>query len=92
MLSNPLPILVISAVLSALTGSKFRIDLCDIPLFVLGVFLGSLMWSPILVATASLITPVLQRGHLPLINRICGAVIFFSGLLMGVAQLVAHSM
>ena len=47
MLSNPLPILVISAVLSALTGSSSRIGLCDIPLFVLGVFLGSLVWSPI---------------------------------------------
>jgi threonine/homoserine/homoserine lactone efflux protein len=92
MLSNPLPILVISAVLSALTGSSFRIDLCDIPLFVLGVFLGSLVWSPILATAASLISPVLQHGHLPLINRICGGAIFFCGLFLGIAPLVAYSL
>jgi arginine exporter protein ArgO len=49
-------------------------------------------WSPILVTASSLISPVLQPGHLTLINRVCGAVIFFCGLLLGVAPLVAPSM
>ena len=92
MLSNPLPILVISAALSAVTGGQLRIYLVDIPLFALGIFLGSLLWSPILVTAATLISPVLQPGHLTLINRVCGAVIFFCGFLLGVAPLVAPSM
>ena len=91
MLSNPLPILVISAALSAFPGGRLRIDLFDIPLFALGIFLGSLLWSPILVTASSLIRPVLQPGHLALINRICGAVIFCCGLLLGIAPLMAHS-
>ena len=91
MLSNPLPILVISAAMSAVPGGKLRIELFDIPLFMLGIFLGSLLWSPILVTASSLISPVLQPGHLALINRICGAVILCCGLLLGVAPLIAHS-
>lgn len=92
MLSNPLPFLVISAALSAFTGSKHQIDLLDIPLFAFGIFLGSLLWSPILLTASALISPVLQPGHLTLINRVCGAVIFFCGFWLGVAPLVAPSM
>lgn len=92
MLSNPLPILVISAALSAVTGGQLRIDLVDIPLFALGIFLGSLLWSPILVTASRLVSPVLQPGHLTLLNRVCGAIFFFCGLLLGAAPLVAHSM
>jgi threonine/homoserine/homoserine lactone efflux protein len=92
MLSNPLPILVISAALSAISGGKLRIGLFDIPQFALGMFLGSLLWSPIVVTASSLISPLLRPGHLTLINRVCGAVIFFCGLLLGIAPLVAHSM
>jgi threonine/homoserine/homoserine lactone efflux protein len=92
MLSNPLPILAISAVLSAASGSRLRIDLYDIRLFALGVFLGSLMWSPILMAAASLMNPVLDQGRLPLINRVCGAALFICGLFLGIAPLLASSM
>jgi threonine/homoserine/homoserine lactone efflux protein len=92
MLSNPLPILVISAALSSIPGGKLWIGLFDIPLFALGVFLGSLLWSPILVTASSLISPMLRPGHFRLINRVCGAAIFFCGLLLGVAPLVTHSM
>ena len=92
MLSNPLPILVIGAALSAFAGSKLQIDFIDIPLFAFGIFLGSLLWSPILLTASTLISPVLQPGHLTLINRVCGVVIFFCGFLLGVAPLVAPSM
>jgi threonine/homoserine/homoserine lactone efflux protein len=92
MLSNPLPILVISAALSAVTGGQLRIDRVDIPLFALGIFLGSLLWSPILVTASILINPVLQPGHLTLLNRVCGAILFPCGLLLGAAPLVAPSM
>ncbi len=49
-------------------------------------------WSPILLTASTLISPVLQPGHLTQINRVCGAVIFFCGFLLGVAPLVAPSM
>jgi threonine/homoserine/homoserine lactone efflux protein len=91
MLSNPLPILVISAALSAISGGRLRMDLMDVPLFAMGLFLGSLLWSPILVGVSSLIGPMLQPGHLTLINRACGAVIAFCGLLLGVAPLLAQA-
>ena len=91
MLSNPLPILVISAALSAVTVGRLRIGLFDIPLFALGVFLGSLLWSPILVTASSLISPLLQPRHLTLINRVCGAAIVCCGLALGAGSLLAHS-
>lgn len=90
MLSNPLPILVISAALSAITVGRLRIGIFDIPLFALGVFMGSLLWSPILVSACSRVSPLLQPGHLTLINRVCGAVIIACGLLVGAAPWVAH--
>jgi threonine/homoserine/homoserine lactone efflux protein len=92
MLSNPLPILVIGAAVSGLTGGKFAIGLFDIPLFAFGIFLGSLLWSPVLLTASSLIRPVLQPGHRTWINRVCGALLFFCGLMLSVAPLVAHSM
>jgi threonine/homoserine/homoserine lactone efflux protein len=91
MLSNPLPILVISAALSAMTGGKLRIDFSDIPIFALGLFVGSLLWSPIIVTASALVSPMLQPKHLMLINRICGAFIVGCGLALGAASLAAPS-
>jgi threonine/homoserine/homoserine lactone efflux protein len=92
MLSNPLPILVIGAALSGITGGMLAIGLLDILMFAFGIFLGSLLWSPILLTASSLIRPVLQPGHRARINRVCGALLFFCGLVLSVAPLVAHSM
>jgi threonine/homoserine/homoserine lactone efflux protein len=90
MLSNPLPILVISAALSAISGGKLQISLFDIPQFALGLFLGSLLWAPVLVTASSRISPMLQPEHFAQINRVCGAAIFFCGLLLGAAPLWVH--
>jgi threonine/homoserine/homoserine lactone efflux protein len=92
MLSNPLPVLVISAALSAISGGKLRMGFMDVPLFAMGLFLGSLLWSPILVGVSSLIGPLLRPRHLGLINRACGAIIAGCGLLLGAAPLMAPSM
>jgi threonine/homoserine/homoserine lactone efflux protein len=92
MLSNPLPILVISAALSAMTGGKLRIDFSDIPLFALGLFVGSLLWSPIIFIASALVSSMLQPKHLMLINRICGTVIVGCGLALGAAWLVMPAM
>jgi threonine/homoserine/homoserine lactone efflux protein len=92
MLSNPLPILVISAALSGLTGESLGIDFTDIPRFALGLFLGSLLWSPLLVNASSWIRPMIQPQHLALVNRVCGALIVCCGLALGAASLAAYSM
>ncbi|MCU0593820.1 MAG: LysE family translocator, partial [Desulfobacterales bacterium] len=65
MLSNPFPILVISAALSAVTAGRPGSAFADIPLFALGLFLGSLLWSPLLVGASSWIRDPsnLRRRH-----------------------------
>jgi threonine/homoserine/homoserine lactone efflux protein len=92
MLSNPLPILVISAALSGITGDSLGIAFTDIPRFALGLFLGSLLWSPLLVNASSWIRPMIQPQHLALVNRVCGALIVCCGLALGAASLAAYSM
>jgi threonine/homoserine/homoserine lactone efflux protein len=92
MLSNPFPILVISAALSALTSGRPGSAFPDIPLFALGLFLGSLLWSPFLVGASSWIRRMIQPDLLRLIHRICGAVIAGCGLMLGAASLAAASM
>jgi threonine/homoserine/homoserine lactone efflux protein len=92
MLSNPFPILVISAALSALTAGRPGSAFPDIPLFAFGLFLGSLLWSPLLVGASSWIRRMIQPDLLRLIHRICGAVIAGCGLMLGAASLAAASM
>jgi threonine/homoserine/homoserine lactone efflux protein len=92
MLSNPFPILVISAALSALTAGRPGSAFPDIPLFAFGLFLGSLLWSPLLVGASAWIRRMIQPDHLRLIHRICGAVIAGCGLALGAASLAAGPM
>ena len=83
---------VISAALSVISGGGLGIGFSDIPLFALGLFLGSLLWSPFLVSASSWISTMIQPQHLSLINRACGAVIVGCGLALAAASLVAPSM
>jgi threonine/homoserine/homoserine lactone efflux protein len=92
MLSNPLPILVISAALSAVTAGRPGGAIADIPLFALGLFLGSLLWSPLLVGASSWVRRMIQPDHLRLIHRICGAVIAGCGLMLGAVSLASSSL
>lgn len=92
MLSNPFPILVISAALSALTAGRPGSAFPDIPLFAFGLFLGSLLWSPLLVGASAWIRRMIQPDHLRLIHRICGAVIAGCGLMLGAVSLASSSL
>lgn len=92
MLSNPLPILVISAALSAISGGTPRMGVFDVLLFASGVFLGSLLWFPLLVTASARVRPMLRPEHLRVINRLCGAVVFLCGLLLSLSPLIRHSM
>lgn len=87
MLSNPLPVIVISAALSTLIGQG--VGGFGIPLLVAGVFTGSALWAPILVFCISLVTPLLNGRHLRFFQRICGVAIFSCGLAVGSAPFVS---
>jgi threonine/homoserine/homoserine lactone efflux protein len=86
MLSNPLPILVISAALSALNGKLA--NAFNIFLLVSGVFVGSAVWAPIIVFFVSRIKPWLSGRHLRIFQMVCGAAIVVCGVVVGSAPLV----
>ncbi len=88
MLSNPLPILAISAAISAMSGSAIASAPAAAPLLMSGVFFGSLLWAPLLVIGASALKPLLQQGRLQVLQRACGAALLLCGLLLGVSPLI----
>lgn len=87
MISNPIPVVVISAALSAQNGPGA--SGVGIPLLVAGVFAGSALWAPILVLGVSRIAPLLNGRHLRLAQRVCGAVLLAGGLAIGGEALVS---
>jgi threonine/homoserine/homoserine lactone efflux protein len=89
MLSNPLPILVISAALSTINGSDVGLPPVGILFFVAGVFAGSAFWAPILVVGASLLKPMLQAEHMQILMRVCGAALCTCGVAVGIAPFIA---
>jgi threonine/homoserine/homoserine lactone efflux protein len=88
MLSNPLPILVISAALSAMSGPALASAPRAAPLLMAGVFFGSLLWAPILVIGASALKPLLRRERLQVLQRACGAALLVCGLVLGASPLL----
>ena len=88
MLSNPLPILAIGAALSALSGSVRLSAPAAVPWLMAGVFLGSLLWAPLLVIGASALKPLLRPERLQMVQRACGAAILACGLVLGVSSLI----
>lgn len=92
MLSNPLPILAIGAVLSASPAGRTGMGFIEVQLWTLGIFFGSMSWFPILAGVASLIGPALQWGRLPMVDRLCGAAIFSCGVYLGLAAILTRAM
>ncbi len=78
MLSNPLPILVLSASFSALhpSGGAFAAATS----WAAGVFTGSALWAPLLVLGTHVLSPLAARLPAVLISRLCGASLFAIGL------------
>jgi threonine/homoserine/homoserine lactone efflux protein len=91
-LSNPLPILAISAALSAATRGRLKLGVAEIQLFASGVFLGSLAWSPILAAAAARMAPLIEPGGLVRLNRLCGAALLACGLCLGLVPFLPPSL
>lgn len=82
MLANPLPILVFSAAFTALEVHGWKGDFASTATLVSGVFSGSALWSPILVALVSLFRPQFSTPHLRVVNRFSGAMIVGFGVMV----------
>lgn len=85
MLSNPLPILMISAAISALSGPAWVSMPAAAPTLMAGVFSGSLLWAPVLVIGASMLKPLLQREHLRRLQRASGIALLVCGIFLGLS-------
>lgn len=88
MLANPLPILVFGAVFTALGVHRWEGDDLAIILFLVGVFLGSVSWAPILVTLVRISGSHVSSSHLKFLNRVSGAIIIGFGALFGYMALI----
>jgi threonine/homoserine/homoserine lactone efflux protein len=75
MLTNPLAILVFTATFSALGIGGWQAAPLSTGMLVAGVFVGSSLWAPLLVAGVSLFNPQLTLNQLRLANRIAGVIL-----------------
>ena len=57
-------------------------------LFVTGIFLGSVSWSPLWVTLVSVTRSNFNSSHLHLLNRVTGSIITGFGALFGVMALI----
>jgi threonine/homoserine/homoserine lactone efflux protein len=88
MLSNPLPILILSAAISAFSGSAWVSMQTAVPALMAGVFSGSLLWAPVLVIGGSILKPLLQHVHLRLLQRASGIALLLCGIFLGITPFV----
>jgi len=88
MLANPLPILMFTAVFAALGIGSQKADYVRTAILVAGVFLGSALWAPILVAVLRFFQPQFDFTQRLWVNRISGAVIAAFGVVLEVWNLV----
>ncbi len=87
MLANPLPILVFAAVFAALGVGGPRADYVRTAILVVGVFLGSALWAPILIAVLRFFQPQFDFTQRLWVNRISGAIIAAFGVVLEVLNL-----
>jgi threonine/homoserine/homoserine lactone efflux protein len=88
MLTNPLAIVVFTATFSALGIGGWHNAYISTGMLVAGVFIGSALWAPILVACVSLFNPQLTLSQLRIANRIAGAILFCFGAVVCVLALL----
>ena len=79
MLTNPLAILVFTATFSALGIGGWHDAHISTGMLVIGVFVGSALWAPLLVAGLSLFNTQLTLSQLRLANKVAGIILFFFG-------------
>lgn len=88
MLSNPLPILVISAAISAFSAPARASMPAAAPTLMAGVFSGSFLWAPVLVIGASMLKPLLHHEHLRRLQRASGIALLLCGIFLGITPFV----
>lgn len=79
MLANPMPILVFTATFTGLGIHSWQDAQAPTAALVLGVFLGSAVWAPLMVAAVTLFSPQLTLRQLRFANRIAGVTLFCFG-------------
>ncbi len=79
MFTNPMAIVVFTATFSALGIGGWEDAYSATAILVAGVFVGSSLWAPILVAAVATLKPQLTLAQLRLANRISGIVLFCFG-------------
>jgi threonine/homoserine/homoserine lactone efflux protein len=80
MLTNPLAIVVFTATFSALGIGGWEDAYSATAILVAGVFVGSALWAPLLVAGVSFFNPQLTLSQLRLANRTAGVILFGFGI------------
>jgi len=88
MLANPMPILVFTALFTALGIYVWEGDYLFTATLIAGVFAGSAVWAPILVTAVSFFRLNFNAGKLQILNRISGLSIFLFGVMMGILALI----
>jgi arginine exporter protein ArgO len=77
-----LPILVFAAIFAALGVSGSKADYLRTAILSAGVFLGSALWAPILIAVLRFFQPNFDFSQRLWVNRISGAIIAAFGVVL----------
>jgi threonine/homoserine/homoserine lactone efflux protein len=80
MVTNPMAIVTFTATFSALGIGGWEDAYNATAILVAGVFVGSALWAPILVAGVGFFNPQLTLNQLKLANRTAGAILFGFGI------------
>ncbi len=89
MLANPFPLVLFTATFTALGVPGWKGDFVSSGILVAGVFVGSALWSPVLVGAATLFQPQLNSSQLKLVNQVAGAIMATLGLILEISILIA---
>lgn len=89
MLANPFPLVLFTATFTALGVPGWKGDFVSSGILVAGVFVGSALWSPVLVGAATLFRPQLNSSQLKLVNQVAGAIMATLGLILEISILIA---
>ncbi|MBW1667929.1 MAG: LysE family transporter [Deltaproteobacteria bacterium] len=88
MLANPIPVLIFTAVFTALGVSGWRGAYANTAVLAAGVFVGAGLWAPILTSVVSFFRTRFTSDKLHLANKISGALIFTFGILVGLTTVI----
>jgi len=88
MLTNPMLILVFTALMAAMGVHGWKSDYLSTAILVAGVFTGSALWAPVLVMGVSLFRPGFGAERVVVLNRVSGIIIMGFGVGAGLVALM----